>query len=1055
MICKLRTYVLLPLLLMASLVKVTAAVDSLYFQQQADFRIQVKLDVQKKQLKGHWEMLYVNNSFDDLNRIYIHLWANAYKNSSTAFAQESDRYKGMLDAFSGSIDSLDFKVGEKSLEWTTDTANGYEDIAILYLTEPLKAGDSIKITSPFKIQMPPVLSRMGYRNGTFQVSQWYPKPAVYDQDGWHPMYYLDQGEFYSEFGSYDVFIEVPSDYVVAATGDLQDTQEKKWLKDRAKASREVIRKYLDTTGIFEPYINDGSLFKSHYNHVPSDEWKTLHYKAENVHDFAFFADRTWLVRDRTFYLENGQKVQGYVMNYPKYIGIWQKAVDNLEDAIKWYSQKVGPYPYSTISVVEGALNAGGGMEYPTVGLIGSNQGNAQKVEQTIVHEVGHNWFYGILASNERDHPYMDEGLNSFYERWYLDEKYDGQFHYVDSRILRALFGTDVIDFDEVMYYYQAKRMADQPMNLGAEKYTALNYGSVVYYKSAVVFNYLKEYLGEAVFDSVMQGYYKDWQFKHPQPMDLNNAFSIVKKDLGFFFDDILKETAILDYKLVGMGEKTVTKDGKRFKELMIKNKGQIQGPFSVSSIKNDTIVETIWFEGFFGSQSVLFPYSKKVDAYQIDAEGVLPDINNNNNYYRVKGWMKHADGIRLRPLFNIEDPRRKEIVFAPMLGYNASDKLMLGLGAYNGFMYEKPFEITVAPLVGSGSQEFNGTGRLAFNIKAAEGSSVRNMVVGMNLTTFNYGLYAQDLDGDGFDDSDPMRFIKFMPFARFNFRNNNLKSNVVTYLMFRSVFLNKEVGSIDAITRTDQVQNFGMNVLSLDFFKQDYRSFNPYKVKVGIEMGDAFVKTQLDWTRTFSYLKNGKGLEMRMFFGHFLMDYRHLREGEEVWDFTDIQYHIAGGSGSNDYLFDQVFVDRSITGQNIGASMWTQHRYVKDGGFRVMTSVGRSSDWLWSSNLTFNIGQGNPVKFFTDIGTTPEQLFNDLGEERVLWNLGAQINLGPLRINLPLAYSNLIRQDIENDFSSGANVAENKWSRLKRTLTFNLNITEFNPLRLREKLLNL
>ena len=199
-----------------------------YFQQEVNYKIDVKLNDQSHVLSAKEEIQYINNSDLSLNYIFFHLWPNAYKDHSTALAKQMLQHKKTSFYFSkpeerGYIDSLDFKVNGRSVKW--EFAKDNIDICKLILNEPLRSLDTILITTPFYVKIPDAkFSRLGHDGQAYFITQWYPKPAVFDNDGWHQMPYLDQGEFYSEFGSFDVKITLPENYLLSATGDRIDSE---------------------------------------------------------------------------------------------------------------------------------------------------------------------------------------------------------------------------------------------------------------------------------------------------------------------------------------------------------------------------------------------------------------------------------------------------------------------------------------------------------------------------------------------------------------------------------------------------------------------------------------------------------------------------------------------------------------------------------------------------------------------------------------------------------------------------------------------------------------
>src|SRR3954470_6948148 len=217
-----------------------------YWQQRVDYKINVSLDDKTKSLIGEETIHYTNNSPDTLYYITFHLWSNAYKNDKTAYSEQTVLQGNTAFYFSGEeqrgyINQLFFKVNDTAANTIVDSLN--IDIIRLILPQPLAPKQTIVITTPFHEKLPYNFSRSGYEGETFQVAQWYPKPAVYDSKGWHPMPYLDQGEFYSEFGDFDVTITIPQNYTIAASGNLQNEDELERLKTSGKQNPEQQSNY--------------------------------------------------------------------------------------------------------------------------------------------------------------------------------------------------------------------------------------------------------------------------------------------------------------------------------------------------------------------------------------------------------------------------------------------------------------------------------------------------------------------------------------------------------------------------------------------------------------------------------------------------------------------------------------------------------------------------------------------------------------------------------------------------------------------------------------------
>jgi hypothetical protein len=405
--------------------KITAQQN--YFQQEVNYTINVTLNDATHELNAFEKIQYINKSTTSLEFIYFHLWANAYKNNETALAKqllengETKMYFAQSEDL-GYIDSLNFLVNGQSIKWEFEKE--HIDICKLFLNSPIKPGDTITITTPFHIKLPSAkISRLGHIGQAYAITQWYPKPAVFDKDGWHPMPYLNQGEFYSEYGNYDVRITLPKNYVLAATGDrIEQTEEEQWLLSKVTETENLINNNIKNSALDEYPAS-------------STEFKTIQFKQFRVHDFAWFADKRFNVLKGSVTLPNsGNKIDTWAFFTNNEFKLWSKSIDYLNDATYFYSKLNGDYPYKHVTAIDGTISAGGGMEYPNITIIGES-GDKFTLETTIMHEVGHNWFYGILGSNERDYPFMDEGLNSFYEMRYIKNKYP-------NRTLASLFGRD-------------------------------------------------------------------------------------------------------------------------------------------------------------------------------------------------------------------------------------------------------------------------------------------------------------------------------------------------------------------------------------------------------------------------------------------------------------------------------------------------------------------------------------------------------------------------------------------------------------------------------------
>lgn len=997
-----------------------------YFQQEVNYTIHVKLDDVKHELNADETIEYINNSPDALPFIYMHLWPNAYKNDNTAFAKQQVENGELPFHYSseedrGYIDQLDFKVNGQPVKLEYDPQ--HIDIAKLILNEPLKPGEKITITTPFHVKIPKgEYSRLGHIGQQYQITQWYPKPAVYDRDGWHPMPYLDQGEFYSEYGTFDVYITLPGNYVVGSTGDLVNGEkELAWLNKKAEETAEKIKQ--DSLRKKDNTAAQAPAFDRKDDKFPpsSNENKTLHYHQERVHDFAWFADKRYHVLKGEVTLPHSKRnVTTWTMFTNQYAHLWKNSIEYMNDAIYYYSLWNGDYPYNHATAVDGALSAGGGMEYPNVTVIGAVSTDFM-LETVIMHEVGHNWFYGILGSNERLHPWMDEGINSFNELRYIETKYP------NAGLIAILGNNDKLEkrfhLDrwkqkaqyELTYLFSAQRNEDQPIELHAADYTNVNYGAIVYSKSAIAFDYLMAYLGEEKMNEAMRLYFDTWRFKHPQPEDLRQIFEqVTGKDLSWFFDNMIKTTNRLDYKISDFKKSS---DGSY--DITLKNVGQINGPVAVCGMKDGKRVNMMWYEGFEGRQTVKFP-AGDYDKFKIDCMEDMPEVNRNNNTMYTKGLFKKTEPLQLQFPFSLDNPDRTQIFWTPAVGWNKYNSFMLGAAFYNVTFPQKRFEYAIVPFYSFGTEEAAGSAYLNYNILPRNGF-IRQLSIGARGARYAYGI-----------DPNELHFNKIAPELVFDLKKKRARSQLSQSIRLRSVNIFRDTPPIIIVTplpgeplqiRTEE--QYMINNLTYKAISN--RKLNPYDLTLDVQQGDGMARASVTVNHKFAYSKK-EGLDVRLFAGAFI-------DKPDADNTRDYRFRMGGWRGEQDYLYDYVFLGRSED-----EDLLSKQFVINDGGFKVPMAVGQSSEWLAALNLKASLPV-LPVKLFVDIGTSGK---DGLLEDDLLYDAGFEVTIaeGIFEVYFPLAYS----KDIESYLEA------NDMDKFMQRVRFTLNLHKLNPI---DKLKNL
>jgi Peptidase family M1 domain len=993
-----------------------------YFQQAVTYKMEVALNDEEHTLDASLRMTYQNNAPETLDYIYIHLWPNAYSSINTAFAKQKEQSGDLSFYFSkeeekGNIEGLNFEVDGKKATLEIDTLN--PDIAILRLPKAIKTGEKITITTPFKVKLPYTFSRGGHVEQAYQITQWYPKPAVYDREGWHPMPYLDQGEFYSEYGSFDIKITLPKNYIVAATGTLETAAENKFLDDLAAAKNAPLDAFPES----------------------DKATKTLHFTAENVHDFAWFADKRFAVRKGEAVLKSGKKVETWAYFPAKEAAIWEKATDYVSRSVEFYSEKVGEYEYPRAQAVCGALKAGGGMEYPMVTVIAAT-GSAKSLDNVIMHEVGHNWFYGMLGSNERDHGWMDEGFNTYVENRYMKKFYpkDGENAPKGSNLFSDLQSIDQAD---LVYKIQAGQHLDQACDTHSNSFSGINYYLGSYAKPGMILHYLEEYLGESLMDKTMHDYFINWTGKHPLPSDLKASFEqSTGKNLDWFFKDLVQTNVKLDY-----AAKAVTKDG----AITVQNNTKTAAPFSVSAMKNGEIVGTEWYDGHTGTAQIQ-PKGKiagvQADRYILNNDGAMPELNRNNNEVKTSGILPTCQPLAPKFLAGFGDPHKAAFYIAPALAWNNYDKMQLGLLFHSGVLPQKT-EWAIAPMYGLNSKEITGIAELKHHFYPDNGGNLYRITVGADAKRFT-GYAAPS--GDYM-----LQYWRASPFVQVELAKNGA-SHFSQTITARTAFINEETPKydFDAVKFTATFagkSNETRIVNDLQYEIKDTRKLNPYNVQAQVTHSadngnETFVRVNVSGEFTATYKKNGDGFTARGFVGFMPLN-ADRKFGRFAYGFAQ--------NGSTDLMYDQYYFGRNDRANSI----WSQQVGTGGAGFKYPNAVsqqfGTSNALMASLNmkaaLPFKLPLGIPLKPYFDLGyhqiTAPSYL-TDKGvpvnpDDELMYQGGMMLDFakGAFNINFPLVNS----QNLENALKSRNE--GNYW----KSVTFTLDVLKLNPRKILKGLL--
>ncbi len=509
-----------------------------YYQQDVHYKIHAVINEENHTIVAKQKLQYWNNSNDTLHFVFFHLYQNAFvKNAYTESFMQANKVQPRFGPYESK--GLGTIVDSVSVNGTLVQTELDNTIMKVYLEKPLLPQSSIQIEMNFisffdsgstrrRMKMYPAWGFMHY-NGC----QWFPKMSVYDSKfGWDTYQHIGK-EFYGDFGIYDITLDFPSNYIVEATGALQN---------RATVLPDDLRAKLDITNFKDKPWNEAPSVIIPYQKGERKQW---HFRAEHVHDFAFTADPSY--RIGTSYWNNVECVG--IVQEPHASG-WQNAADYVAKIIQVFSENYGQYHYPKMV----AADAADGMEYPMLTLDG---GRDPGYRGLLVHEIGHNWFYGMVGNNETYRAALDEGFTQ----------------YLTAEGLRLIDGDTMVETapknwkkkyheprlakdTRVMYpyIYNTSIGLDYPLNTHSDDFNgAIHHGggyAGVYYKSATMLYQLQYVLGDSLFRKAMLHYFDQWKFAHPYFEDFRNSIiQYTKNDLNWFFDQWLETTKSVDYKI--------------------------------------------------------------------------------------------------------------------------------------------------------------------------------------------------------------------------------------------------------------------------------------------------------------------------------------------------------------------------------------------------------------------------------------------------------------------------------------------------------------------------
>ena len=962
-----------------------------YFQQQVNYVMTANLKPESNSVEVVGNFTYINNSPNALDTIPIHLWANAFASRNSDYAKQKRRHQSAKFAFApdaelGGYQNLVFK-GHQLKNVVTRNL----ELQTLQLSSSLVPGDSILVEFSYTLKIPKAFSRLGRDEEIFQLTQWFPKPAVYDKKGWNVYSYLDLGEFYYEFGNYDVTINVPTNGIVAATGKLINSPAIALHAERIALSDS------DTARIDALQYEEGTV--------------SFRYIATSVHDFAWFASPNFRINEASARLSK-QAIPAYVYYTKSSEPEWKGAAEKIARAAVFADSLVGTYPHPKIAAVSAPIGVGGGMEYPMITVIGAI-GDEKELDLVLAHEAFHNWFQGMAASNERLYPWMDEGMTSWLEGRYM-KRYYGESSSLEDVLPKFLAKGQSYNTNGALHRFYGIAKRNPKPNEAIDSLSPLGYGYAAYTQPQLIYDLLESFQGQKTFDSNIRAYFANWSMRHPQPIDLQNALG--GAEVAWAFNDFIFDNKVPDYAI------TFVKTTDEELALVITNKAGVKSPVSIAvQYPDGSYGNEQWIAGFSESDTIKIKRPKEAVRVALDPFARTPEINRKDNYYRLSS----GPGPRLEPLAvnlitHFGHPDRNDLNVVPTFGYNASDQVMLGIGFHNYTLAPPATRFYLLPMISTRDASLNGMAGIRHSIYRKNGALKEVEFYGLG-RQFHYNY------NENYEYND--RFHRATVGASAYF-DGSIAKRITHQIDVQGIFIAQRYArGLDITSRSFREEKLNYQIAEANYALKREDPINPFTFGAQVQAGSGFARISGSLNFALRYQQKANFIRLRAFAGSFLTralpEFRAVLLPNGVSGFLNSQY---------DYTFEQFLVNRSTTGSN--------QVYVRDGSLTLpfLLSVPFSDSWLTSLSIVGDAPFSNQVLRFqgyVDMAVYPDTRTNATG---VVAPLTGGLRIGIfgdfVQVSFPLINSAFVKESL------AFTAVDAKYT---ERIAFSINLANANP----------
>ncbi len=961
--------------------------------QSIDYTINSKLDDQHHTLAADMVITYHNLSSDTLLALKMHTWMNVYKAKKSPFANQLKRLgiRAKFDlkkADKGGYSHISFMEENSSLNYNFEDESN--EILSVELKTPIFPGEAKSILCHFVLQIPKNISRGGHLGQSYQMTQWYPKCALYDTSGWHTMPYLENGEYFNDFGNYDIRIELPEDYFVAATGVLQTASEENRLEAWSKVCNEW--KMDNYTSSLKPVSSN---YKT----------KIVAYKADRVSDFAWFADKQFWVNKDTISIENNT-INVYSFYYPYITSSWKTATEYGKSAIRYFSEKIGAYPYKQVTLVEGKKNSSDAMEYPMITLIEKGYSSPLELEQVIVHEVGHNWFQGIVSNNERKEAWLDEGLVTYYEHEYFKSR---PFPTFLSDAPYPMF-TDYDKVDDFIWYLQASHRHDLSASSPVTDYSLSGYVESVYQKPAKGLRLLSKTLNDPDLSNFMKAYYTKYKFKHPSGI---NFIHLLNESNIHWFDKLyINSNQKIDVQLV-----------KQKDNVIVKHDFDTSIPIEIEGYKKG---KQVWSKIIHDAQrnDTISMLNLDLEYIVADPNFLLPETKRLNNILRLKKSPFTPKAVQTHLFPGVGHSLSDDWYFHPLAGYNHYDGFYPLLALHNLSLPKNSVQAGI--IAGYGLKSKRPVIQSGIEYLAPfKTEGIDFLKIGAEFRTFSQSIYDVTNNKDYYT---KLAFKFGIVLKQRNQGSSEKEFNV------RPIIINSRYSyySDIVIPGMGPIQIHGKTNYTIYEFKYsdvNRRNLFPHALNLGFEFANKYFKSTFEYNLT-TPLRLGKNTagDLKIFAGAQSNNSDKFNTSFVLNGTTSRQY-----SSQLDYKYDELLLGRNETSGSLSKQI-----FLKDAGFYTLSQALNTSDLLIAFSYRIKISDFIPIRPYAQYGFA-HQKRTDIVQSYFTSGVSLVIIKNLLEVNIPLYENKTVQAGYSNN--------SNPHPKFKQKINFTLNLKDFNPIK--------